>query len=93
MTTSLGHTASLGLAGHPVSELDDDDDDRQRRIAEDIDQAHPSWMVMYGVCSRTFWAFPLFGPGGGFFAARDPQEIERQMKAAETQYRNRRRPW
>lgn len=79
--------------GRAVSELDDDDYDRvQHRIAEDVQQAHPSWMVLFGVCSRMFWAFPLFGPGGGFFAAADTRELERRMNAAETRYRNRRTP-
>lgn len=74
-----------------MSELDDDDYGRQqRRIAEDINQAHPSWMVLFGVCSRIFWAFPLFGPGGTYFSAANPRELEHRMSAAETQYRNRR---
>jgi hypothetical protein len=76
-----------------VSELDDDDDDRQQhRIADDLQQAHPSWMVLFGSYSRMFWAFPLFGPGSGFFDAADPRELERRMNAAEMQHRNRRRP-
>ncbi len=72
-----------------MTELDDDDYDRQQsRVAEDIDQARQAWMVMYGVSSRKFWAFRLFGRGG-FFADADRRELERRMDAAEKEHRNR----
>ena len=47
------------------------------------EQAHPSWMVLFGEYSRMFWAFPLFGPGGVYFADRDPRELDRRMTEAE----------
>lgn len=73
-----------------MNELNDDDNDR-RRIAEEIDQAHPHWMVMYGISSRMFWAFKLFGHGG-FLAAGSRHELEHRMDAAEKEHWNRRRP-
>lgn len=66
------------------SELDDDENDRQqRRIADQLQQTHPSWVVLFGEYSRMFWAFPLFGPGGVYFADRDPRELDRRMAQAE----------
>ena len=65
-------------------ELDDDEYGRQqRRIADQLQQAHPSWMVLFGEYSRMFWAFPLFGPGNVYFADRDPHELDRRMTEAE----------
>jgi hypothetical protein len=45
-------------------------------------------MVLFGGYSRGFWAFPLFGPGGAYFAHRDPGELERSMIEAEREYQN-----
>jgi hypothetical protein len=64
---------------------------QQRRSAEELERAHPAWEVLWGGYSRGFWAFPLFGPGGTYFAHRDPRELERLMTAAEQDYRNARR--
>jgi hypothetical protein len=58
-------------------------DQQQRRVAGDLERAHPAWMIVWGDYSRGFWAFPLFGPGGLFLAHRDPRELERLMNAAE----------
>jgi hypothetical protein len=70
-------------------EPDDDEHGRpQRRIAEVLERAHPLWMVLFGGYSRGFWAFPLFGPGGAYFAHRDPGELERRMIEAEREYQN-----
>jgi len=55
----------------------------QRRIADQLQQAHPSWMVLFGEYSRMFWAFPLFGPGSVYFADHDPSELDRRMTEAE----------
>jgi hypothetical protein len=35
-------------------------DDEGRAIAEDIGEQRPGWLVMFGVYSRQFVAFPLF---------------------------------
>jgi hypothetical protein len=29
---------------------------QQRRIAEELERAHPAWMVLWGGYSRGFWA-------------------------------------
>jgi hypothetical protein len=70
-------------------EPDDDEYGRQQRlIAEELERARPSWIVLFGGYSRGFWAFPLFGPGGAYFAHRDPRELERRMIEAELEYEN-----
>lgn len=61
---------------------------QQRRIADELERAHPSWMVLFGGYSRGFWAFALFGPGGAYFGHRDPRELERRMIEAETKHQN-----
>jgi hypothetical protein len=69
----------------------DDEYGRQRRVAEELEGAHPAWMIVWGGYSRGFWAFPLFGPGGFYLAHRDRRELERLMNAAERDYRDARR--
>jgi len=72
-------------------ELDEDDYHRQSRIADELERAHPSWMILFGGYSRAFWAFPLFGPRDAYFADRDPRKLERRMTEAELEYQNARR--
>jgi hypothetical protein len=36
------------------------EDDACRAIAEEIQQARPGWMVIWGVFSRRYTAYPLF---------------------------------
>jgi hypothetical protein len=35
-----------------------------RQAADELDQAHPHWLVLWGEFSREFVAFPLFRTGG-----------------------------
>lgn len=37
-----------------------DDDNSCRATAEQINQDHPHWLVIYGSYSKLFWAYPLF---------------------------------
>jgi hypothetical protein len=69
-------------------ELGDDERGRRQRVAEELERAHPAWMVVWGGYSGGFWAFALFGPGGIIVAHRDPRELERLMTAAERDYRD-----
>ena len=69
-------------------ESDDEYGRQQHHIAEELERAHPSWMVLFGGYSQGFWAFPLFGPGGVYFAHRDPRELQRRMIEAEREYQN-----
>jgi hypothetical protein len=36
------------------------DNDACRATAEQINQAHPQWLVLYGTYSKLYWAYPLF---------------------------------
>jgi len=67
---------------------DDEYGQQQHRIAQELERAHPSWMVLFGGYSRGFWAFALFGLGGAYFGHRDPRELERRMIEAEMEYQN-----
>lgn len=37
-----------------------EDHDACRAIAEQIHQTRPQWLVIWGVYSHRFWAYPLF---------------------------------
>ncbi|MGH3157789.1 MAG: hypothetical protein ACRDNF_14600 [Streptosporangiaceae bacterium] len=37
-----------------------DDEDACRAFAEQINQARPQWLVLWGCYTRRFWAYPLF---------------------------------
>jgi hypothetical protein len=70
----------------------DDDPDHGRRIASELERAHPGFMIIWGSFSGQFVAYPLFGPPGTHFSATDPHELERLMGYAERHYRDTRRP-
>jgi hypothetical protein len=62
----------------------DDAEQRQRQAVATLRQRHPDWMVMYGVYTRMFWAYPLFTTlPGNYVGAPDPSELDRRMTAAE----------
>jgi len=62
----------------------DDAELRNRQLAESLRQRHPGWMIMYGIYSRMFWAFPLFTTvPGRYLGAADPAELDRELSAAE----------
>jgi hypothetical protein len=71
-----------------MSYTDDDQfayDLGQRRDAEGLSRQFPNWYVMWGVHSRTFWAFPLFSaPPGTLVSAGTPAELAARMQHAET---------
>lgn len=59
-------------------------DDQQQHIAQRIGRANPQWLVMRGVYSRCFWAFPLFSAHPGtIISAPDPTELLTRMRRAE----------
>jgi hypothetical protein len=62
--------------------------DDGHRIADELERAHPQWMVVWGSFSRQFVAFPLFGPPRPHISAADPGELEHHMNDAERRYGN-----
>jgi hypothetical protein len=62
----------------------DDAEARQRQAVATLRQRHPDWMIMYGVYTRMFWAYPLFTTlTGKYVSAPDPADLDRRMTAAE----------
>lgn len=63
-------------------------DDEGWGIAEDIQKQRPGWMVIFGVYSRQFVAFPLFSvTKRTILAARYPDALLDRMVRAEQQRR------
>jgi hypothetical protein len=48
-------------------------DEQSYEAARTIEKAHPHWMVVWGLYSRQYWAFPLLDvPPGIIVHAPDP---------------------
>jgi hypothetical protein len=59
-------------------------DDPERQTAARIERDNPQWLVLWGVYSRLFWAFPRFNaPPGLIIAAPDPGELLARMHRIE----------
>lgn len=59
-------------------------DDQERQTATRIERENPQWLVMWGVYSRLYWAFPRFNaPPGMIIAAPDPGELLARMRRIE----------
>lgn len=60
------------------------DDDEFRKIARKIDEKFPEWLVLWGVYTRQFVAFPLWRePRGVVLAALYPDALVDRMRDAE----------
>jgi hypothetical protein len=61
-----------------------DDETANRETARQIELQQPGWLVLWGVYSRTFVAFPLFrAPRGAVLAAAYPAALVARMREAE----------
>ena len=59
-------------------------DDQERRVAAEIERAHPNWIVMWGCYTRMFWAFPRFlVPRGTIVSAPGPDKLLADMQSVE----------
>lgn len=57
-------------------------DKRERQIAQRIEADFPYWLVMWGVGSRKFWAYPRFRvPRGTIAKATDPNDLVAEMRS------------
>jgi hypothetical protein len=62
-------------------------DGQGRQIAREIEQNHPSWLVMWGCYSRLFWAFPRFNvPRGTIVSAPEPDRLFAEMQSVEDEH-------
>jgi hypothetical protein len=64
------------------------DDDGCRAVAEQINQDHPQWLVLWGTYSRRFWAYPLFDMQPRMLVhATYPDALIARMDETEHRYR------
>jgi hypothetical protein len=95
ITTPLWNGRSPGVAVATVDEqrearLSALSDNEGRKIAEDIRRQRPGWLVIFGVYSRQFVAFPLFAISRRtILAARYPEALIDRMVRAEQERRMR----
>ncbi|HEY3953684.1 MAG TPA: hypothetical protein VGM53_09930 [Streptosporangiaceae bacterium] len=69
------------------------DDNACRAIAEQINQSRPQWLVVWGLYSRRFWAYPLFEMRPRrLVSAGYPDALIARMDEAERRYRVMPRP-
>jgi hypothetical protein len=65
-------------------------DEQFYETARKIEKEHPHWMIVWGLFSRQYWAFPLFDvPPGTIVHAADPVMLvaaieEVELTAAQT---------
>jgi hypothetical protein len=65
-----------------------DDDDACRATVERINQSRPQWLVLWGLYSRLYWAFPLFAARHRFLVhAAYPDALIARMDEAERRFR------
>jgi len=54
------------------------------KTAQAIQQAHPDWLVVWGVYTREYVAFPLFrAPAGAIIQSASPDRLLQRMQQAE----------
>jgi hypothetical protein len=59
-----------------------------RRIAARLEEDNPSWIVLFGVYTREFVAFPRFDvPSGTVLVARYPAALPPRMRTVEAMAR------
>lgn len=57
-------------------------DQRERQIAARIARDFPRWLVIWGLHSRRFWAYPCFRvPRGTIADAANPDDLAAQMRS------------
>ena len=60
--------------------------DQQEQAAR-LDEDNPLWLILWGIYSLQFVAFPLFDvPDGAVLFARSASELVRRMRQAEAVY-------
>jgi len=61
-----------------------EDDEANRETARQIELQRPGWMVLWGIYSKQYVAFPLSAaPPGTVLAAAYPPALESRMQMAE----------
>jgi hypothetical protein len=77
-------TESEGLTPRPLGPSDRDTEYYETAAA--IQRAHPDWLVMWGLYTRQYIAFPMFSaPKGTIASGRNPDELLNRMRQIELQ--------
>ena len=64
------------------------DDAARYETAQSIQQANPDWLVMWGVYTHQYVAFPLFrAPEGCIVQSASPDELFQRMRDAELAFK------
>lgn len=65
------------------------DENEMLRVARELESGNPQWIVVFGVYTRQFVAFPRFNvPSGTFAVALYPGALESRMHDIERAARN-----
>lgn len=60
------------------------DDDPHRKTVRRLEREHPNWIVLFGVYTKQYVAFPRFGtPGRIRLESYDPDDLGRRMRDIE----------
>ncbi len=79
-----GHVRDQAQEGESGGAVPFADDQIHQETAERIQRDNPNWFVVWGVYSREFVAFPLFGaPPGTVLYGRNPGELAGRMRETE----------
>jgi hypothetical protein len=63
-------------------------DPHQRALAARIERANAYWHVEWGVGSRRYYGYPLFGaPPGTIVSATDPEGLITEMRRTEYEFK------
>lgn len=69
------------------------DEDSHRHAAQDLETERPGWIVLWGVYSRQYWAYPLFDvPPRTILHSTDPRALAAKMTQVELSVRVGQRP-
>jgi hypothetical protein len=86
----------MRATGERIYPVTDNEMLRMLRIAEEMESDNPLWIIVFGVYSRQFVAFPRFSaPVGTMAVASYPPALTERMRAIERTLRIRRMmtPW
>jgi hypothetical protein len=59
-------------------------DEHQRQIAAQLQRDYPNWVILWGLHTRLYWAFPTFAASPGtIITAPVPRQLTMRMQDSE----------
>jgi len=58
-------------------------DEDERQIAAQLQHDYPNWIILWGLHTRLYWAFPTFAASPGTIAAAAPRQLAMWMQDSE----------